>query len=573
MHIPSWFKRHGVILLIYTIVVLATEAYYQGDTFDYVRNVMDHAKGAPSRWDPLWEFGHLLWRPLALFGLHIAKLVSPDGFGLPDHLLLTRIFITFNILSGAGLAIAFHSIAIRASGSVAIATLVTTAVLASNAILNYTQTGNAYVTGLFFLASGVWNLTRSADQDLSLGRAALSGVCLALATLFWVPFVLASPAALLIPFVFRRTEALFTRKKVQSTAVAIISGMSLILVAYSVAVAKLGIGSLAHAREWMSAASHGVKLPPSTNVMRAMFGFPRAFLDMGDQGKIIKRYVFHDIYTPTTLTDVVTSAALPLALFYITVAMLLWAALRSPAGKQAMLLFAAAAAPVIVFAIFIFEGGAMERYFPVYPFLVPVVAIAVANRSSLRGAHRALATLLLCVLVVRGAWATSRARGQERQTVQEQRIASAVPTVGAGFFAIATNQDHLMAFVKTYPFHPLNLPTAVPLYEVLEVGTTRIPTWRQEFTARTFGAWDQRGQVWISKRFIAERPLPAWNWVEGEDRNITWQSVRDFFTRCEYGAEIGGGDGFLLLNPSENNRKWLATFATPVTRGRGASQP
>jgi hypothetical protein len=71
---------------------------------------------------------------------------------------------------------------------------------------------------------------------------------------------------------------------------------------------------------------------------------------------------------------------------------------------------------------------------------------------------------------------------------------------------------------------------------------------------------DKMGQgqsVWISKRFLAEQPEPAWNWTEGDDKRIAWKDLFPFFRSLSFSAETGGPDGFLKLDDSQRNKDVL----------------
>lgn len=105
----------------------------------------------------------------------------------------------------------------------------------------------------------------------------------------------------------------------------------------------------------------------------------------------------------------------------------------------------------------------------------------------------------------------------------------------------------------------------LPLYVAIEIATVRVATWRPDFAKCALGALERHESVWISKRFLAERPDPAWEWTEGDDRRIVWTDVPVFFRQFSYGESVAGADGFLKLEASEENLQHLrgAAFGAP----------
>jgi hypothetical protein len=557
--LQDWLKRHGLVLAIVAVVIALTDAYYLGDTADYVGSVLTNATNPQgARWNPLWEFGHLLWRPLGLILLKVLHSVSSDGFGLPPHLLLTRAFIAVNILCGVGVAVLTHSLALSVTRSRLIAACVAIAFLVSNGVLNYTQTGNAYITGLFFVTLGVWVIRQGIDSGrFSTGAAIAGGSAVAVSALFWFPFAFVAPAAAAMPFIWQRSLNASRNAVIGFVLQILVAAGLVLLLVYGAVVLHLGIHSVADLKEWVLSAGHGVKPGLATNSMRLVFGIPRSFIELGDDGKLIKRYLLRDPYAETTLVDVVRTAAPPLLLFYSTLAALVWAAAKSAEGRRVLWVCAAAAIPVIFFAVVVFEAGSMERYFPVYPFLALLVACGLQN-TSWRNPHRYLAAILFAVIVVRSGLAMSHSRAEQRQQAQATRITPVRQDAARSDVLVLLNyQDELMHFVKTFPFHPSNRPSPVPIFCVFEPGNARMNVWREDFAARVIKAWNDGGTVWVSKRFITERPSPEWNWVEGDDRRISWAGSREFFRQFEYNRDSGGADGFVALQRSEANRNHL----------------
>jgi hypothetical protein len=68
--------------------------------------------------------------------------------------------------------------------------------------------------------------------------------------------------------------------------------------------------------------------------------------------------------------------------------------------------------------------------------------------------------------------------------------------------------------------------------------------------------------VWVSKRAWQSKPQREWNWVENEDRLVSWKQIVAFFSALATDGDLGGSDGFLRVPPNYANRKLLETFST-----------
>jgi hypothetical protein len=97
----------------------------------------------------------------------------------------------------------------------------------------------------------------------------------------------------------------------------------------------------------------------------------------------------------------------------------------------------------------------------------------------------------------------------------------------------------------------------LPLYNVIEPGTTNVITWRQDAGCRGLRAWNDGGEIWVSDRLIAEKPEPGWEWVEMDDRRVHWADVRDYFRQFAQDEHIGTDDGFFRVVADAQNRQKL----------------
>ena len=67
--------------------------------------------------------------------------------------------------------------------------------------------------------------------------------------------------------------------------------------------------------------------------------------------------------------------------------------------------------------------------------------------------------------------------------------------------------------------------------------------------------------MWLPMRFLRAQPMPEWNWVEGDDKRVSWTDLPTFFSQFETGAAVGGEDGFLLLLDSPKDREILSSLS------------
>lgn len=68
----------------------------------------------------------------------------------------------------------------------------------------------------------------------------------------------------------------------------------------------------------------------------------------------------------------------------------------------------------------------------------------------------------------------------------------------------------------------------------------------------------------MSRRVLFERPARDWNWVEGDERSVSWPDFKQFFSQLKMGQSVGGEDGFMLLVPVEENAVVLRQLASNV---------
>src|SRR5262249_52858115 len=139
---------------------------------------------------------------------------------------------------------------------------------------------------------------------------------------------------------------------------------------YALTIAGLGIWNLARLKEWILASGHGqIQAGGFRAIARLAFSVPRSFLNMGQDGIWLKRYLVHDPYAPVTFEALSRLSLWKLVLYYVSAAAIGVELLRSKRGRMLFLLLVSASVPIFVFAIFLFEAGSIERYLPLFPFV------------------------------------------------------------------------------------------------------------------------------------------------------------------------------------------------------------
>jgi len=552
----EWLWLNGPVVAVYVLATWLTGASFMGDSPYYVDSIVAHANGGGSEF---WEFGHLFWRPLGRLAsqalLPVTRVFVGADYRLNVWLTLLIICWVCGLLAAVSLCGLVRAVCQKRWA----ANLTAIAFILTSSLLNYSQSGTAYVPGLSFLMLGFWLLARDrAEPARPMWRSLAAGVTLGIAVCLWFPYVWAIPAALASPLLLFDPDRRRLRLTLATTLVCAIFG----IVSYGIVIALLGIHDLAGLKAWITAASHGQE---QGGVARIIFGLPRSWIDMGRDGMFIKRYLLHDPFNPVSAVDLLRLSLWKLALFYLTLGAVAVTLLLSARGRKILALLVLNAVPLLVFAFF-FDGGAVERYFPLYPTLFLALAWTFASEP-----RRVWLVAIPLVFIVAAGLTNLRVMWKSRldaeQEVVADRVRDLVPNLKPGSRVVVAHlEDELANFRKSYPFHPLNRADRLDVYALVIPGTVRAVNWRQMLAAQAQQAWQSGGEVWVSRRLLAPRPESAWNWVEGDDKRISWTNLSAFFAQLEMGQSSGGNDGFLLLPPSPKNQALLGGGTVEQTK-------
>jgi hypothetical protein len=542
----QWVHRYGFVLATYLAATLATAASWMGDTVDYVESIEWFSRGV-NHW--MWDFAHLLWRPLGwvLFTIFapITRLVVGDNDWL-------QIMLTLNCVSWlAGLVcvICVYSIANRVSGREWIANAVAAAFIFTQTFLNWTQAGSAYVPGLaLLLVAFDIGLAR---RDGNARRAIAAGAALAGAVCLWVPYLLVVPAAIVAPFCLYGFKRERFRFAFQSAAVfSLLTG-----IAYIAVMIGLRLTTLNDIRAWIATSGHGIDY---SGVKRMIIGFARSFINTGNEGLLFKRYLLADPFNPVSLSDLIGTTLCKVALVYVFVTGVVITLVRS-SRKGILALFAINAIPVLILGFF-FASSEPERYMPLFPTLFIAIASSLAAPSRV---FKSIALVFFAVMTITNTAAFAKPVLDRKQDAMVSRVRDLLPRLDDHALVFTTTyQDDLMIFSRTYPFNPVVRSGHFHLSAFVSPGTSWNLHWCEDFASRVLSTWKNGGATWISKRALSKHPRSEWNWAEGDDPRISWTDFPRLMNHLELGESVGGEDGFVQLLHSPNNERFLSKVTT-----------
>jgi hypothetical protein len=113
-----------------------------------------------------------------------------------------------------------------------------------------------------------------------------------------------------------------------------------------------------------------------------------------------------------------------------------------------------------------------------------------------------------------------------------------------------------MSFNRNRPFHELNLE-GLKIHSLMAPGTPEAAHWRESVSRRILQAWGDGERVLISSHLMAPKPDASWNWVEGDDKRVSWRDFHQFFGMLEITPATSGQGEFRELLPTPRNRNVL----------------
>lgn len=561
------YRQCLLIAAVVALMLFGTRSAVPGDVGNYAGSIVENLGKVPvGVGNSLWEFGHLLWRPIGWLGVTILSPLLTRVTDWTPFQQAVFVLTAISVLSSIAAVILWYLMLIDLGVPDKTAFLICIALAFGNGFLSYGNTGFAYITGIACLTASVYCIRK--------GRLAVAALFYAFATLVWLPYILAGLALVMLVVMPRDwevpvKESLKTLKLGRAIRFTVIA-LTAILLVYSLAGATRGIRSAAEAKVWYTEAKHGWS--QSQTVARLVTGLPRFLLDLGKNGIVLKRFLRHDPYARVGVGDVLLFGGVwKYAAFYLFLAALffeLWRRLRS---GWPLILLLAVAGPMVFFAVVLFEPSSPERFLPVLPFLVLVTGYIFRRAAAGPRFTRTMIALFLLALVANNMYSAAAPRMAREDRISWSRIAGIRHAINpARLVVLVTNQDSMEEFLGRSVFGEVNRPQPLRVYDIVEPGTSRIQQWREEFSATILKVWNHGGEVWVTKRAWAARPQPEWNWVERDDPLEVWEDLHHFMQPLKTDGDLGGIDGFFRLKQGEENSMYLAPFAAKYLNRDGA---
>ncbi len=310
----------------------------------------------------------------------------------------------------------------------------------------------------------------------------------------------------------------------------------------------------------MSASAEAAYIPRG-GLPRTVFSFARSFISMGNDGTVFKRFLSNDPFNPVSLSQLLRLSLWKLALFYLAIAAIVINLLRFRKGKQVLGMLIVSLIPVMALAL-VLEGGAVDRYLPVFPFVMLALAFSLSHKNSWHPLN-VMALIFFAAAAVTNVSVLATSVLTRQQDLAVDRIRELRPRLKPQSLLLTVNlRDELVNFNRSFPLNPVNLDTEHPLHvgSLIAPGAENVPRWRKDLASAVLAAWKKDGDVWISRRVLSPRPQPEWGWVESDDPRVSWTDIYTFFSEMEMGQSLGGDDGFMLILPSARNEKLLTDW-------------
>ena len=547
--------------VLYVSASVFTNAHFMADSGGYVVSILAYA-GVDEyvvenptvtnfrAENSFWDFGHLLWRPLGLLLFKIFRPLSSFVIGPDPAHNVMFLLMAVNFVAGLVSAVLLYFLIHSLTGRCWLPVFVVAGFMFSNALLNFTQTGTSYIAALAFLIAGLYLLLKD-EGNLSTRNAIAGSLACVVAVTLWFPFVLVVPATLLAPIV------LFGPARTQKSS--IIYNLAMFsfaaLMAYLIVMIAIGVHSAADFGEWMAVASHGVR---QSGLPRMLFGLPRSFIHLGNDGVLFKRFLLHDSLNPVSALDLVRFSLWKLILFYMAVAAVTLSLLLS-SGRRMLVWLLLTAVPLILFAIK-FDGGAVERYLPMYPVVFVALGWMLA-RSQAPRVLKVVPVLFFCFAMLVNSSVMARMVLDQQKHKTSERVLAVIPQLKPNSWLVTTHlQDDLVNFQASFPFEPINRHNTYHVYPLVVLNSDQSSRWQEDFASNMLKAWAKGGDAWLSARVLSAKPEPHWNWVEGDDPRVKWDDIYKFFAQLHTSDITGRADGFVLLEKSDANVKLLNTI-------------
>lgn len=544
--------------------LLWSQPEYGADPIGYANDALAFLQHpGPAQTRAVLEFGHLLWRPVAVAGAALTPqwLISFTGFDR-NLVPLAWLVIVGVVFAFVGLLFVYRT-ARALTGSVIAGVIVSFALLLSNPFAIYLRSGYPYLTAAAMQMMAVSLIIRGPKRwpvrlrGLAIGCALAASVCL------WAPYVVSVPGLVVFALVWNGDAPRRERMRLLFHAAA--WSTCVVGVVFSTAILLNRFSSFGQIVQWIQNSSHA--WAQTHRLVRLATGLPRSLISIQDQSVELKRIYFHDPYASTSLTHAFFAIAWKLVLYFLAMCALIWILARSGGGRRLLVGLACCWLPLIFFAVAVFEPGSPERFLPGFAVLFACLAYATGRSQWKDPASVVLIVFFAAAVVVNGI-SVSPAMAAIREQDATARLADFQKawrphSVGV----LLSYRDGIYHYLYVHPFGCLG--QSFHFFAAIEPGTAREHRFREEFREVATEAWKQGGDVWISRRLVARRPLPAWQWVEGDVPGVGWVALSGYYRQFQTDSSIGGADGFLRIARTPSNESLICggkTFAVALLR-------
>lgn len=539
------------VVLTYVAILLFTQPADYVDSMNYAKHMVDHYHHVyPPEADVFWDFGHPLLRPLGYLVWSLFRGASFAPFHGNEYFGAASALIILNALGGLAAVYLLFLLVLRVSGKIFIAGLIAIAFAATNAMMNYTQTGTAYPMGIAFQLAGLYLICGQSGR-FELTRAIFAGVALGLSICIWFPYVLPIAGILCFASLWGKPD---WRARVPFVFQVALGICFTVVICYASIMLAGHVTTLHAAKEWVLRSRYGIE--PTRGLLRVIGSIPRGFFWLGTGSTIWKQMLLHGNGNAVSAADLLRSGIWKLCAVYAILFLTFLALLKSREGRKLMISIAVAALPILYFAAFLFDPSPPERYLAVYPLLFCAFGLVLVERRSawLRAAFAAFLVAMMGVNL----HAMSRFGTDRDLAPVVARLNAVNARVGPNDrILVLTSTEGAYRFLEGRPFDVASRNRFL-FTPVIEKNNDSIRVWKQGAASAILAAWQAGGHAWLTIQMLASKPKLEWNWVEGDDIRIRWVDIPNFFRTLDVGEPFGGPEGFVEILPSARNHASLA---------------
>jgi hypothetical protein len=544
------FRACIVLTLFYLVLMAGTQPVpIGGDTLPYAADIGSTLGHPWTGSDAIWNFSHVAWRPLGRLVFEIfGPMVSPHYSGDTNTSIIFCL-AAINLVMALVAILALHAVLWRLTGREWMPAFLCAAFALLNPMLNYSRFGTPHVAGVAFSILALY--FAAFHPRPSWRTATAAGVLSAIAVCLWIQYVMSFPAVLLAGLILARYGSDLKVYLRLCLVTCIAFGTALALV-YGIAFIGAHVDSVQTLHAWMREATQDSR---DRKALRLVTGMARSVYEMGYDAVWLKWFVFKDPYAQVTLPSLLRASIDKLALFYSALAGLLLVLATSRFGRRLLLLIAVAMGPHIVMAL-AYESGSVERYLPFLPILwLGIAWVATSPEFSRR---TRIVVVLLCCLHIPYNLASSWTAGRHL-SASVARLSPLMKLPPKSRIWVIFYTDGIVRLNAGFPFHPINRDPRRPAISLIEQTGDQVPQWRSSFACLSLASMADQGEVWVTRRVLAERPQRDWLWVENDDPRIKWRDLVEFFRPFDH-RRISGGDGFFQLSGDPATRARLLGF-------------